>query len=284
MKTILFATDLSSRSDRAFERAAALTDQHKAHLVVLHIVDEEQRPAAIHHLVEVARGAIEDDLTSQNLRRTQGADVEVKIVPGNGFADIIRQADEVEAELIVLGTHRADPLAELFQGTTAERVIRESHAPVLLVKEQCRRPYARVLAAIDFSVYSRRAMQTALKLAPTAAFHLLHVFHVPFSAFLVGQDTRERLRRQQKERLYTMIEEELNALTGTTPEVSPTVEKIIREGEIESAIRGEVQRLEPDLLVVGTHGRTGASHALLGSIAEDMLRDPPCDVLAVKAW
>ena len=43
-------------------------------------------------------------------------------------------------------------------------------------------------------------------------------------------------------------------------------------------------RVKDDDLVVGTHGRTGVARALLGSIAEDLLSNPPCDVLAVKAW
>ena len=45
-----------------------------------------------------------------------------------------------------------------------------------------------------------------------------------------------------------------------------------------------VERFAPDLLVVGTHGRTGVAHALLGSVAGTLLADPPVDVLAVRAW
>ena len=62
------------------------------------------------------------------------------------------------------------------------------------------------------------------------------------------------------------------------------IRKVICHGDPRSVLRTEVDRLTPDLLVLGTHGRVGISHALLGSVAEDFLNKPPCDVLAVKAW
>jgi nucleotide-binding universal stress UspA family protein len=55
-------------------------------------------------------------------------------------------------------------------------------------------------------------------------------------------------------------------------------------GRAPEVIRAEVERLRPDLLIVGTHGRTGVPHAIIGSVAEDLLSAPPCDVMAVKAW
>ena len=58
----------------------------------------------------------------------------------------------------------------------------------------------------------------------------------------------------------------------------------MEEGAVREVIGRQVSRLNPDLLVIGTHGRTGVAHAFLGSVAEDLLKNPPCDVLVVKAW
>ena len=60
--------------------------------------------------------------------------------------------------------------------------------------------------------------------------------------------------------------------------------KVLAHGEVHQVLSREVERLKPDLLAMGTHGRTGIAHAFLGSIAEDLLGRPPCDALAVKAW
>lgn len=284
MKTILMASDLSARSDRALDRSARLADQHRARLVVLHVVDEEQRAAVIDHLVEAAKRAIDSDLAARVSPQVPGVSVDVRVEVGRVFSDIHRYADELDADLIVLGTHRTESLEDLFRGTTADRLLRTGHRPVLLVKDPSHQPYARVLVAVDFSIYSRRAIEMALKLAQPDALHLLHVYHVPFSAFLDGRDTRQAVRQDHLDRMNAMIDEELNALTARTSMPALQFKKIIREGEVRAVIREEADRLAPDLLVVGTHGRTGVGHALLGSVAEDLLRDPPCDVLAVKAW
>lgn len=62
------------------------------------------------------------------------------------------------------------------------------------------------------------------------------------------------------------------------------IERVVREGAPHEVIHKHVADLGTDLLVLGTHGRTGVAHALLGSVAEGFLTDPPCDVVAVKAW
>jgi nucleotide-binding universal stress UspA family protein len=59
---------------------------------------------------------------------------------------------------------------------------------------------------------------------------------------------------------------------------------VLRRGAVGEVLREQIATLKPDLLVVGTHGRTGVAGAVLGSVATGLLSDPPCDVLAVKAW
>ena len=58
----------------------------------------------------------------------------------------------------------------------------------------------------------------------------------------------------------------------------------VRLGGALPVVEAALGELAPDLLVVGTHGRTGVAHTLLGSVAERLLRRPRCDVLAVRAW
>jgi nucleotide-binding universal stress UspA family protein len=279
MKTILAATDLSSRSDRAIERAVSLAQQHKARLVILHIVDEDLSSEIAERRKQEAETAIRDHLTS--IMDIAGLDFAVQVVFGKDFVDILGQADEQDADLIVLGMHREGRLRDLFVGTTVERVARYGTRPVLVVRDRVRHEYCRVMIAIDLSVCSRRALDVALDLVPDGEFDLVHAFEVPFPAFLSGRDTRREVTKEHQDQVQRMVEGEVSAIVETLKGSAPSLHPIVRQGETLSVILREVERQHPDLLVVGTHGRTGVAHAILGSIAEALLRDPPCDVLAV---
>jgi nucleotide-binding universal stress UspA family protein len=137
---------------------------------------------------------------------------------------------------------------------------------------------------IDFSVYSRRAVEFAVKFVPNGEVHLVHAYDVPFKGFLYGHDTRREVSKQHRMQFEQMIDEEMATFLATFETKSPKIERVMQQGTVRQVINRQVSRLKPDLLVIGTHGRTGVAHAFLGSVAEDLLRQPPCDVLAVKAW
>ena len=282
MKRLLMATDLSPRSDRALNRALALSDELKAQLVVLHVVDEELPSSVADRLKETAESAIDDQLDSfPTLKREN---ITRKVVFGTGFRDILKEADESETELIVMGTHRDESLGDLFLGTTVERVIRRGNDPVLVVKNRVKGPYRRVLVGVDFSVYSRRAVEFALKFVPQGEIFLVHAFDVPFKGFISGRSALDEVTKKHQEQMDAMLEEEMQAFLASLTSPPTSLKRIMLEGTVWEVIAGQVEKLRPDLLVIGTHGRTGVANALLGSVAEDLLSNPPCDVLAVKAW
>jgi len=284
-KTILMATDLSARSDRALERAVGLATQYSARLVVLNIVDEDL-PMSVQDTV---REATLKEIQS-GLDRIDGANAistKIEAISGKDYRDILDHAEEISADLIIMGIHRNETGTKPIAGTTMERVVRKGRQPVLVVPSRAQGPYKNVVIGVDFSAFSRIAIHHALSLAPGAQFNAVHSFHVPFGGFQRGRDTRNAVRDEHERELKSMIEHEMDTLvsSATTAETSDvSIQKIVKEGETQSVIRSEVARLQPDLLVLGTHGRVGLSHALLGSIAETFLNNPPCDVLVVKAW
>lgn len=276
------ATDLSARSDRALERAVALTHELGAKLIVVHVVDEDL-PASLADAQEnAARQAIHkhiNELTSDNEPR-----ISVEVVFGRTHADILEMSEKTEAEMIVLGMHREHAFKDMFHGTTVERIIRAGNVPVLLVKDRTSSPYLRIIVGVDFSVYSRRAVEFAVKFAPRAKFHLVHAYDVPFKGFLYGQDTRGEVSKQHQAQFQQMINEQMASFLAGFGASEPKHVRVMQEGPVREVIHRQIIRLKPDLLVIGTHGRTGVAHAFLGSVAEELLKDPPCDVLAVKAW
>ncbi len=282
MKNLLLATDLSSRSDRALERALALSDELQAQLLVLHIVDEDLPYSIANRLKAEAELAIDEQLDEFPSRKKQ--QIRRKVIFGMGYKDILTVANEIDADLIIGGTHREDTLRDAFLGTTIERVIRYGNDPVLVVRDRMKEAYRRVLVGIDFSAYSRRAVEFAVQFVPRGEIYLVHAFEVPFKGFLGAGNTSDELTQKQQAQMDAMLSDEMQAFIASLPPLPTRVQRVMREGKARTVIEHQVEQLRPDLLVIGTHGRTGVAHALLGSVAEDLLSYPPCDVLAVKAW
>ncbi len=280
MKKLLVATDLSARSDRALQRALGLAHQLGATLEVVHIVNDTVPASIIEPYEASARTTIEQLLASL----PSAADVkpEIVIIRGHGHDKILRHSQETGAELIVLGITRHTTY-ELFRGTTAERIIRIGNLPVLLVKDPIAHDYERVLVATDNSPASRRALECAAAIAPDAEFHLLHTIHVPFKG-LLGSESQTQIRQERERNFKNALEKEIRAHAERLGKGGLRATFHVEDGDILSVIRDQATRLKPGLLAIGSHGRSGLRHALIGSVAGNLLSDPPVDVLVTKAW
>jgi nucleotide-binding universal stress UspA family protein len=280
MKKILMATDLSARSDRALQRAMRLAVEQKAALEIVHVVDDTLPQRIIERHEEGAYEALGAQILA--LPGAGSIAVTPQIIRGENFADILRRAEEIEADLVVLGIHRHSN-RPLFRGTTAERIIRLGRLPVLVVRDPVADPYERVLVAVDLSPHSRRALEIAAELAPEADFRLVHATYVPFKG-LLDSKTVNLVAHEEETTFKRMLERDLHDLVARLGKPALRWEIIVQEGLAQSVLLAQAEDFKPDLIAIGTHGRTGIAHAMLGSVAEDLLADAPTDVLAVKAW
>jgi nucleotide-binding universal stress UspA family protein len=205
------------------------------------------------------------------------------VVAGNAFDGILRTAESLPADLIVMGAHRKQLLRDIFVGTTVERVIRTGSLPVLMVNAEVGRPYEKVIAAVDLSEPSAHAIKTgkALGLIRNAALVLVHAF-TPLAEgkmALAGID-ENKIRSyvaDEHERARREIAEFLEAHDLASDPWSFR----IRKGGATDVISDAVKGISPDLLVIGTHGRSGILKILLGSVTENALRTLDVDTLAV---
>ncbi|GBD26307.1 Universal stress protein F [bacterium HR30] len=137
-KAVLVAMDFSSPSRRALE--LALSWLPEAEITVLHVVDTEfaervdaEGIASRAQVVERLRGQAESELAAI-VGNFEGDKVETMIVEGNPFVEIVKLARDLDVDCIVMGMRAADRgLGELLTGSTAERVLRASHCPVICV-------------------------------------------------------------------------------------------------------------------------------------------------------
>ena len=140
--TILVAVDFSDSSDNAFQLALSMAQVFKSHLVILHVINEpiDLRGFYVPHISyekleeEIAEGAekMMESFCRQHI--DDFTDFESRIVPGMPYEQILAQAGELGAELIVLGTHGRTGLDHVLFGSTAEKVVRKSKLPVLTVR------------------------------------------------------------------------------------------------------------------------------------------------------
>lgn len=271
MKTILVASDLSERSDRAMRRAASLAKAHGAKLIAMAVIDEDLPSAIAATQVEQA-GA---QLSSAFGENADGA--EFKAVIGDPFRDIHTAAAEANADLIVLGLHRPRPMLDLFRETTMERLVRMSERPVLIVRDLGVGDYARILTPIDFSPASEAALRAASTISPGADVQAFHAYHVPFQGFRGGQVSAAEsnsFRRQANAEMEKWLK------TADLPASAPKIELV--EGSIQQVLMQRIGTFKPDLIAIGAHGRSSVAPGIVGNVTLELKRNPPCDMLIAR--
>ncbi len=143
----------------------------------------------------------------------------------------------------------------------------------------------RILAPTDFSEYSLAAMRYACEFASRfdAELHVLHAIASPLEA--VDEGTASPYARafaEYETEIRENAEKQLAAV-DTAPLTNPDqVVRVLRGGFPFVEILQYAKAAEIDLIVIGTHGRSGLQHILLGSVAEKIVRKSPCPVLSVR--
>ncbi len=285
---LLFATDLSEASDLALDCVAGwkglgLSKVTVAHVHAIHYVGgaaglEEQLRAD--HAPKLERQA-------QHLRDA-GVFASWRLEFGVPYLDIERIAREEGAEAVVLGSHGASWIKEVWMGSIADAILRHVTLPVMVIKvnrllglprqqcsEFCDSLFGKVLLATDFSLASGAAVAFARALARRAAgeLHLVHIQEksriFPHLASRLDEFNREDTRR-------------LEVLAGQLR--SEGARDVTHEVRTDHAMRGILTAIEawsPRLVVVGRHGRGKGSRRFIGSTSHEVARESPVPVLVV---
>lgn len=141
----------------------------------------------------------------------------------------------------------------------------------------------KILCPVDFSELSRKAMYNAIELASTfgAELHLLHVFE-GYDAISLNPELVISPMSEWLPKLRELCRAKLQALPEGEWAGRCRVIHANREGSAIAEICHYAKQHDIDLIVLGTHGRTGLSHLLMGSVAENVVRSAPCPVLTIR--
>jgi nucleotide-binding universal stress UspA family protein len=206
------------------------------------------------------------------------------------FDEICRLAQTVPADLVVMPTHGRTGLKHVFLGSTAERIVQHSSCPVLVTRGKAANSrngswggMKKILVPVDFSSCSREGLRYAIAFANEfgAKLILLHTTYLGYVYSCEGtaiydipglqKAARETAERKMRELVRSMNFGAVKFETAFT-DGSPVID-----------ICAFAKNHDVDLIIASTHGFTGFTHVLIGSIAEQVVRHAPCSVLVVPS-
>lgn len=279
LKTILVATDLSSRSKPAVQRAVQLAEAPGAKLFVLHVVEDDLLESRMR---DEMRGA-EEALTQQLQGFGMPGNGEIVVAAGHAFHVIAENAQEHGADLIVMGAHRRQFLRDVFVGTTIERVTRTAGRPVLMANSKTGERWRKVFIATDMSETSGHAarMAKSLGLLDGAEVTFVHAYAPITRQMMTYAGIPAERVHEEAEREFESTRRDVAQFIQNLDLDGLAYHARIIEGIGTEAIAGLVDQAKPDLLVIGTRGLSGVKRLFLGSVAQDLMSSLEIDVLAV---
>ncbi|MFD1513418.1 universal stress protein [Halomarina rubra] len=284
-QSILIPTDGSSDTEQTFEHGLALAERCGAAVDVLYVVDlgytEEEVPTdsvwtSLYEEAEKEGEAALTDFRDVAAKRYPDVPVTERIRAGHPARTILDEIDQHSHDLVVMGPHRTSRLRRLFVGSTTERVVRSSPVPVLTLRtetEETPTDYENIVIATDGSPGSSRAVQEGVDLAAEYGA-TVHAIYALDSQYVRSYSIREFMEREGNRALRRVVD--IAATAGVD------IRDQMLEGYPNEAIVRYADRHDVDLVVVGTHGRTGLDRLVVGSVAAHVIRSAPVPVLTVR--
>ncbi len=289
---ILVPLDFSEFSNKALDYALDIAEKFQSQITLFHAivlfqddVDEEQRLQEYENWIKRREQTIHHQMDhSLQKVKQRGITVSSLIRRGVNAADVILDyLSENSCDLVIMGTHGRTGLKHFLLGSVAEKIVRLSPVPVMTIHRSLQKfQIFRILAPIDFSIYSKHAADDAIALAAyfESEIEFIHVIEhdIHPSFYAGGIESIFQLDTGLKNRVLTNLKE---FLADQLPANLQT-NYVVREGKAHKEIVDYAKEANTDLIVIATHGLTGLEYILLGSTSEKVVRTANCPVLVVK--
>lgn len=281
---VLFGTDGSPDARAAGAWLAAFPLPESVRLFVVTVTPPPPSPIAIEGLAEFSRALLDEaqqvaEEAAAGLR-PRWPDLEIRVPTGDPREELVRLADEVDADLIVVGARGLGAVGTAILGSVSVAVTRHAPCPVLVIKPQPR-PLRTVMVAVDGSedAAEAAAFVARLPLPPTTAVRVVGVAEPPqlpgWAPSLPNVRTAvDEVFAERRRSLEAALADVAGRLHGATTRVLV--------GPPAATLEGTVEETDADLVVVGARGLGTVKRLLLGSVSERVLRHARCAVLVVK--
>jgi nucleotide-binding universal stress UspA family protein len=279
LEKILFATDFSQAADSALQMAISIAKTFKSELILIHVLPEiKDSPLASDRVVGSAAKRLKE---IQDTINRNGISVSEPITPfGSAFDQIIQCANNYDVNVIIIGSGEKTRGDKFPLGITAEKLIRHANQPVWVVKKGASPTIKKILCPVDFSEPSHRALTNAIQLSRN--FHtdlaILTVIEPLQSVYGKKIDTSGDIQKIYAKNQNIQFAQFLRDFDFD----NVSWNKVTRQGAPDQEILKQIWDTKPDLLIMGSEGRTGLARLLWGSVAEKVIREMPCSVITVK--
>lgn len=289
--TTLVGVDYSENSLRALKEASRIANSHEAKLIVFHILDKEMLKDFYNlesfQTAEALNAAYEkiDTYVTENLGTAN--ELSTVVLIGNPFIETMHLVQKHKPLCLVLGTKGNSSKDYNHVGALASRCVRKAPTEVLLIRETQETPFKSIVACVDFSENSMRAVHSAAAIAKQdgAYLRLVHVYYPPVyadtgmgwlgPAFPIndGEDVEKKLRTK----LHNIALD-----IGAAYDLNNITTRLFRSFSPVEGIYQGLKEVDAELCVLCTRGRTGFKKLLLGTTAESVINMSPCSTLVVK--
>ena len=297
VQRILYPVDFSEATDAGLAPALSLATEFGAELLLLHVLNfpypyvDPSTPAFdfegyYREMEQEAREQM-DRLVDEDTRAFLR--VRSTVLRGTPAHEILDTAQSQQVDLIVMPTHGRRGLDRVLFGSTTEKIVRMAPCPVLTVSPR-RQPAAfrpeRIVLPTDFSAHAEPALEAALELARRygATLTMLHVVTLWESDPANPAWRFPAIPDEYRKAMIDAAEKQLVGQRQRGEQQGVRIETMLARGFDPAAeiVRTAREDVHADLIVMGTHGHTGLTHLLLGSVAEKVVRTFDGAVLTVR--
>lgn len=281
MKRILVPTDFSPEAENALKVAAQMAKKFQGEIFLLHMLElplqllgtaasgsavggggNNNLPEAI-YFMKLAHKRFEEIMSQPFLK---GIRVHETVQFHQAFDGIMEISQKHNCDIIIMGSHGASGFKEMFIGSNTEKVVRNSHIPVLVIKnEHTSFNVENFVYATDCDIDTRHTFNQAIQFAEKLESHLHIVFVNTPNSFKTTQDAEKCMHnfiKGEDSGKYTL--------------------HIYNDINVENGILNFARSIDAGLIGISTHGRKGLAHFFNGSISEDLVNHANQPVVTFK--
>ena len=279
-RKILVAIDGSESSRNALRQAIKLANSEECWITVVSVIPSYTGDLSATFIGDMRKAMAEPCekalSEAENIAKSERALIKTVCEEGEIYERIVDLADAENCDLIVMGRKGLSQIERAFMGSVTARVIGHSQRDVLVVPINTTIGWKSIFLNTDGSKYSEAATESAINFAKSYGGELL--------VLSVVEVTEEFLARAPG-----MVEDMVKKAKGFVEDVKKKAEgsnikttSFVREGEAYRVITNLARENKVDIIVLGSHGRTGMKRLLMGSVTAKVIGHSSCPILVVK--